>query len=80
VSEREPKAGEALPTCQQPFPLVDVMLQWLCSPELDVFTTVGKKPSAAMNYLHDVNEMSELLESLVKVSTRDQRFFIQLLI
>lgn len=44
--------------------------------ELEVFTcTVGKKPSAAASYLHDVDEVQELLESLVKVSTREQRSF-----
>jgi len=43
---------------------------------LNVFTcTVGKKPSAAATYLHDVDEVQELLESLVKVSTRDQRYY-----
>jgi trehalose 6-phosphate synthase/phosphatase len=46
------------------------------SPELEVYTcTVGKKPSAAANYLHDVDEVQEFLESLAKVSTRDQRYF-----
>jgi trehalose 6-phosphate synthase/phosphatase len=44
------------------------------SPDLEVFTcTVGKKPSAAASYLHDVDEVQELLESLVKLSTK--RFF-----
>jgi trehalose 6-phosphate synthase/phosphatase len=44
--------------------------------DLDVFTcTVGKKPSAAASYLNDVDEVQELLESLVKVSTREQRYF-----
>jgi len=46
------------------------------SPELEFFTcTVGKKPSAAANYVHEVREVQELFESLVKVSTRDQKFF-----
>jgi len=46
------------------------------SPDLEVFTcTVGKKPSAAAHYLHDVDEVQELLESLVKVSTRDQKYY-----
>jgi trehalose 6-phosphate synthase/phosphatase len=41
-----------------------------------VFTcTVGKKPSAAASYLHDVNEVKELLDALVKVSTRDQKYY-----
>jgi trehalose 6-phosphate synthase/phosphatase len=39
------------------------------SSNLDVFTcTVGKKPSAAANYLQDVSEVEELLQALVKVS------------
>jgi trehalose 6-phosphate synthase/phosphatase len=43
--------------------------------DLEVFTcTVGKKPSAAASYLHDVDEVLELLESLVKVSTRERYF------
>jgi len=46
------------------------------SPDLEVFTcTVGKKPSAAANYVHDVEEVQELLDSLVKLSTRDQRYY-----
>jgi trehalose 6-phosphate synthase/phosphatase len=32
--------------------------------------TVGKKPSAAANYVNDVDDVHELLESLVKVSAR----------
>jgi len=39
------------------------------SGDLECFTcTVGKKPSAAENYLQDVNEVEELLQALVKVS------------
>jgi trehalose 6-phosphate synthase/phosphatase len=39
------------------------------APNLEVFTcTVGKKPSAAANYLQDVGEVEELLQALVKVS------------
>jgi len=46
------------------------------SPNLDVFTcTVGKKPSAAANYLNDVDNVHECLETLVKVATRDHKFF-----
>jgi trehalose 6-phosphate synthase/phosphatase len=46
------------------------------SPDLEMYTcTVGKKPSAAANYVHDVQEVQELLDSLVKVSTRDQKFY-----
>mmetsp|Transcript_33867 Transcript_33867/g.49693 ORF Transcript_33867/g.49693 Transcript_33867/m.49693 type:complete len:1336 (+) Transcript_33867:345-4352(+) len=45
------------------------------SQDLQMFTcTVGKKPSAAENYLNDVDEVHELLESLVKVATRDHKF------
>lgn len=46
------------------------------SPNLEVFTsTVGKKPSAAASYIHDVDEVLEILESLVKLTARSQRFF-----
>jgi len=39
------------------------------SNDTEVFTcTVGKKPSAASNYLQDVSEVEELLQALVKVS------------
>jgi trehalose 6-phosphate synthase/phosphatase len=42
------------------------------SPNLEVFTcTVGKKPSAAANYLQDVYEVEELLQALVKVKLRE---------
>eukprot|EP00584_Thalassiosira_punctigera_P006186 CAMPEP_0172526174 /NCGR_PEP_ID=MMETSP1067-20121228/1140_1 /TAXON_ID=265564 ORGANISM="Thalassiosira punctigera, Strain Tpunct2005C2" /NCGR_SAMPLE_ID=MMETSP1067 /ASSEMBLY_ACC=CAM_ASM_000444 /LENGTH=1201 /DNA_ID=CAMNT_0013309623 /DNA_START=51 /DNA_END=3656 /DNA_ORIENTATION=- len=42
------------------------------SSHLQCFTsTVGKKPSAAANYLNDVEDVQELLESLVKVTTRE---------
>mmetsp|Transcript_13722 Transcript_13722/g.19617 ORF Transcript_13722/g.19617 Transcript_13722/m.19617 type:complete len:1275 (-) Transcript_13722:185-4009(-) len=37
--------------------------------------TVGKKPSAAANYLHDVDEVQEFLDSLVKVSTTEKKSF-----
>uniref|UniRef100_A0A7S2Y679 Alpha,alpha-trehalose-phosphate synthase (UDP-forming) n=1 Tax=Entomoneis paludosa TaxID=265537 RepID=A0A7S2Y679_9STRA len=43
------------------------------APDMETFTvTVGKKPSAAANYLHDVDEVQELLESLSKISARGQ--------
>lgn len=50
--------------------LVDVSV---CDPNIsndaEIFTcTVGKKPSAASNYLQDVSEVEELLQALVKVS------------
>jgi len=45
------------------------------SPEMKTFTcTVGKKPSAAANYLNDVGEVQELLSSLTKMTTLDNRF------
>uniref|UniRef100_A0A7S3Q2V3 CBM20 domain-containing protein n=1 Tax=Chaetoceros debilis TaxID=122233 RepID=A0A7S3Q2V3_9STRA len=46
------------------------------SPSIATFTcTVGKKPSAAANYLNDVDEVQEFLDTLVKVSTRNDRFY-----
>jgi len=50
--------------------LVDVSLcDENVSSEAEIFTcTVGKKPSAASNYLQDVSEVEELLQALVKVS------------
>lgn len=55
---------------------VDVsMCDNFVSADLEVFTaTVGKKPSAAANYLHDVETVQELLDGLVKMSTRELRF------
>ena len=45
------------------------------SRSLSCFTcTVGKKPSAAANYLNDVDEVHELLEALTKVATREQYY------
>jgi len=42
------------------------------STHLQCFTsTVGKKPTAAANYVNDVEDVHELLESLVKVTTRE---------
>jgi trehalose 6-phosphate synthase/phosphatase len=42
------------------------------STNMQCFTsTVGKKPSAAANYVNDVEDVHELLESLVKVTTRE---------
>ena len=44
--------------------------------DLEVFTcTVGKKPSAAASYVHEAAEVQELMNSLLKVSTCDQKFF-----
>ena len=50
--------------------LVDVSLcDANVSNDAEIFTcTVGKKPSAASNYLQDVSEVEELLQALVKVS------------
>jgi len=42
------------------------------SAHLQCFTsTVGKKPTAAANYVDDVDDVHELLQSLVKVTTRE---------
>jgi len=65
----------------QPMPatvtLVDVSTcDEFVSSSLEAFTcTVGKKPSAAANYLNDVEEVQEFFASLVKVSTRDHKYF-----
>jgi len=46
------------------------------SSSLQTFTsTVGKKPSAAANYLNDVEEVHELLESLTKVAAREHVYY-----
>lgn len=75
---RRTRQGEdPLPELPSTMTLVDVSGcdDYLAS-NLKVFTcTVGKKPSAAANYLHDVIEVQELLDALVKVSTRDQKFY-----
>lgn len=68
---------DPLPPMPATMQLVDVSS---CDPyvssDLEVFTcTIGKKPSAAANYLHDVDEVQELLDSLLKLSTREQRFY-----
>lgn len=72
------KRGEdPLPDLPTTMTLVDVSgCDEYLAPSLEVFTcTVGKKPSAAANYLHDVNEVQELLDAMVKVSTRDHKFY-----
>jgi trehalose 6-phosphate synthase/phosphatase len=66
-----------LPPLPATVTLVDVSS---CDPyvssNLTTFTcTVGKKPSAAANYLQDVGEIEEFLEGLVKLSSRDHKFF-----
>jgi trehalose 6-phosphate synthase/phosphatase len=46
------------------------------SPSLSLFTcTVGKKPSAAANYLQDVPEVQDFLDGLNKVSAREHSYF-----
>jgi trehalose 6-phosphate synthase/phosphatase len=78
VAARRAKRGEdPLPPVPATMTLVDVSScdDYVARGDLEVFTcTVGKKPSAAATYLHDVNEAEELLESLVKVSARDRQF------
>jgi trehalose 6-phosphate synthase/phosphatase len=71
------KGDDPLPDLPTTMTLVDVSgCDEYLAPNLEVFTcTVGKKPSAAANYLHDVNEVQELLDALVKVSTRDQKYY-----
>jgi trehalose 6-phosphate synthase/phosphatase len=76
-SQRSKRGADPLPDLPTSMTLVDVSpCDANLSPTLEVFTcTVGKKPSAAANYLHDVGEVQELLEALVKVSTRDQKYY-----
>lgn len=76
-ARRVRKGEDPLPDLPSTMTLVDVSgCDEFLAPNLEVFTcTVGKKPSAAANYLHDVNEVQELLDALVKVSTRDHRFY-----
>lgn len=76
-SRRVKKGDDPLPDLPASMTLVDVSgCDEYLAPQLEVFTcTVGKKPSAAKNYLHDVNEVKELLDALVKVSTRDQKYY-----
>ena len=67
VGQRVHGSGPELPMTMR---LVDVSV---CDPNIsndaEIFTcTVGKKPSAASNYLQDVSEVEELLQALVKVS------------
>jgi trehalose 6-phosphate synthase/phosphatase len=78
VAARRAKRGEdPLPPVPATITLVDVSScdAYVSRDDLEVFTcTVGKKPSAAATYLHDVSEAEELLEALVKVSARDRQF------
>jgi trehalose 6-phosphate synthase/phosphatase len=78
LDSRRIKRGEdPLPELPMTMTLVDVSgCDDHLAPNLEVFTcTVGKKPSAAANYLHDVTEVQELLDALVKVSARDQKYY-----
>ena len=78
VDSRRAKRGESpLPDLPATITQVDVSsCDENLHPDMEVFTcTVGKKPSAAANYVHDVNEVQELLDALIKVSTRDQKYY-----
>lgn len=76
-TRRTQRGDDPLPDLPATIQVVDVSsCDSSVAPDVDVFTvTVGKKPSAAANYLHDVDEVQELLESLAKVSTRDQKYY-----
>lgn len=67
------KGGQPLAPLPATIALVDVSsCDDYISSQLQTFTcTVGKKPSAAANYVNDVEDVHELLESLVKVTTRE---------
>ena len=67
------KSGQALAPLPATIAQVDVSsCDGYMSSHFECFTcTVGKKPSAAANYVNDVDDVHELLESLVKVSTRE---------
>jgi len=77
AAKRAKRGDEPLPELPAGITLVDVSsCDNFISPDLQVFTcTVGKKPSAAASYLHEVGEVQELIESLVKVSSRDQKHY-----
>jgi trehalose 6-phosphate synthase/phosphatase len=76
-SKRSKKGEDPLPELPNNLTLVDVSsCDRYLSPDLEVFTcTVGKKPSAAASYLHDVSEVQELMDALIKVSTRDHKYY-----
>ena len=76
AARRAKRGQDALQELPSTITLVDVSsCDDFVSPELEFFTcTVGKKPSAAATYVHEVANVEEMFESLVKVSTRDQRF------
>ena len=76
-SKRARNHEPPLPPMPASVTLVDVSS---CDPfvssSLATFTcTVGKKPSAAANYVHDVDEVQEFFDTLVKVTTRDHKFY-----
>ena len=78
LTVRRAKRGQdPLPPLPSTITLVDVSsCDEFISPDLNFYTcTVGMKPSAAANYVHEVEEVQELMERLVKVSTRNQKFF-----
>jgi trehalose 6-phosphate synthase/phosphatase len=77
ATRRAKRGDDPLPDLPSSITLVDVSpVDDFIAPSLQVYTcTVGKKPSAAHSYLHEVSEVQELLDSLVKVSTRDQKFY-----
>jgi len=65
-----------LPPLPSTVSLVDVSS---CDPfihqSLDMFTcTVGKKPSAAKNYLDDIEDVNELLDALIRIVQRMHQF------
>lgn len=68
---------DPLPDLPASMTLVDVSgCDDYLAPNLEVFTcTVGKKPSAAANYLRDVTEVQELLDALKKAASRDQKYY-----
>jgi trehalose 6-phosphate synthase/phosphatase len=77
AAKRAKRGEDPLPELPPGITQVDVSsCDNFISPDLQVFTcTVGKKPSAAASYLNEVGEVQELIESLVKVSTRDHKFY-----
>lgn len=80
IGHRVKETNHSHDTPLQPLPAtitpVDVSaVDEYVSRSLSCFTcTVGKKPSAASNYLNDVDEVHELLEALTKVATREQYY------
>ena len=78
IDARRAKNHESpLPPIPASVTLVDVSsCDQFVSSQLTTFTcTVGKKPSAAANYLDDVDDVQDFLNTLVKVSTRDHKFY-----